>query len=116
MNALQRLIAIRGEFGHLIEEAHVFLREIRQRPIEASPVVLLCRADVDQALKRYVDGGLTERQLHEWAELLEMNDNIDYEAGEEEAIADVLFRLSTPDINEPISENLARRLRVELNA
>jgi len=70
--------------------------------------------DLDHALDQFEGGVLTGEQLQEWADTLEMNDLVLYEEGAEGAIADLLFRLSTPEINDPITPTLAHAMRDSL--
>jgi hypothetical protein len=113
-NALQRMIALEGNFDQLACEAREFLREVQKMPADDDVTALVRSSDIDAALKLYLNGVITEKQLREWSDVLEMCDYVDYESGEEEAVADVLFRLSTPEIHEPINHDLARHLRIKL--
>ena len=113
---IERLIALEGDFEKLACEARDFLRSVQKVSASDDQVGSVRVLDVDRALKLYLDGVITENRLQEWADVLEMCDYVDYESGAEEAIADVLFRLSTPEINEPISHILAQKLRDELGA
>jgi len=112
---LRRLVALEGDFGILVAESREFLYSLESLPHQKS-VTLLQRVDVDRALKLFVEGFLEGDHIQEWAEILEMNEYIDYESGEEDVIADTLFRLATPEINEPISQAVALELRAGLRA
>jgi len=113
-NALVRLIALDGDCEQLVREAREYLRNVQTPPQDSFAPLRL--ADLDRALELCVEGVLSGERIQEWAEILEMNEHVDYESGVEEAIADVLFRLSTPEINEPISQAVARELRAALCA
>lgn len=111
-DALRRLVALEGEYQKLAGDAREQLRISRtQQPTTAAVVHL---ADVDRALRLYEEGLLSGEQLQEWAEILEMNDHVEYERDAEEAVASLLFSLSSPEINEPITRAVVRRMRASL--
>jgi hypothetical protein len=76
--------------------------------------VVVGPSDVDRALRLYEEGLLSVEQLQAWAEILEMNDHVEYERDSQENVASLLFALSSPDINEPITRALVRRMRASL--
>ena len=45
---------------------------------------------------------------------MELNEHVQYECGAEEELAELLYRLSTPEINEPITRSLVQKLRKDL--
>lgn len=112
VDALLRLVALEGEYPKLARDAREQLRAWRmQQPTTAAIVGL---ADVDRALRLYEEGLLSKEQLQEWAEILEINDHVEYEREAEETIASLLFSLSSPEINEPITRVVVRRMRASL--
>ena len=111
-DALRRLVALEGEYQELARDAQEQLRILRTQHSTTAAVVRL--VDVDRALRLYEEGLLSGEQLQEWAELLEMNDYVEYEREAEEAVARLLFSLSSPEINEPITRAVVRRMRASL--
>jgi hypothetical protein len=61
-------------------------------------------------LQRCLEGEIPEADVTAWAELVEGRPSIDYESGKEEELADALFELSTPEINEPVTLEKCWRL------
>jgi len=112
-DALRRLVVLDGQYQELITDAREYLGSGEPPQVETDVVVGL--ADVERALNQYEKGALSGEQLQEWADVLEMNEHVRYECGAEEAVADLLFRLSSPEINEPITPPAVRRLRASLN-
>lgn len=112
VHALQRLVTLDGEYPELMQTARDHLPCLRGPQPAVAVVVSL--ADIDRALRSYDEGDLSADQLHEWAELLEMSDHVAYDRDAEQAIADLLFRLATPEINEPITPSVVRRMRASL--
>jgi len=111
-DALLRLVALEGEYTRLARDAREQLRAWRMQ--QSTTAVVLGLVDIDRALRLYEEGLLSGEQLQEWAEILEMNDHVEYEHDFEEAIASLLFFLSSPEINEPITRALARGMRASL--
>ncbi|NBH08601.1 hypothetical protein [Amycolatopsis sp. SID8362] len=72
-------------------------------------IVTLLPSHVVRILDRYLSGELTEGDIEGWAEALLGRDDIGLLMGFEESLKQALFELSTPDVNEPISRELARR-------
>ena len=70
--------------------------------------VVLSVADVIRSLDEYLDGNVSAAQLHEWAEGYDANDNIEFEV---EALKDVVFELTSPEINGALSVARAARIR-----
>ncbi len=112
-NTFQKFVLLDGDYKQLIRQLR-FVLENNPKPAFKRGI-LLRLVDIDHALGLYEKGALSGGQLKEWAEILEMNENIDYEDRYQEIITDVLFRLSTPEINEKITPALVRGLRVSLH-
>lgn len=113
-SSLRRLVALEGDPQALLRDARAQLRA-RQTQLLGTPVVV-GPSDVDRALRLFEEGRLSREQLQEWAEILEMSDHVEYERGSEEAIANTLFRLTSPEINEPITRVAVRRMRASLES
>jgi hypothetical protein len=78
-------------------------------------LVSLTRADIIHILERYLAGQLTAEQVTDWADLVEVRDDIGYPASERELLSDVIFRLANPNLREEITTALAKQLRSELS-
>ena len=59
--------------------------------------IALSRSALSQFVERYLNSELTESELQEIGDLLEMS--VEYEQGYEEGIAQVLFEMSSPEVN-----------------
>ena len=103
--AIQALIDLRGTVDDAIADASAF-----PSVVLTPPVTLTC-ASVGSVLDRYLGGELTASDLERWADALEGRDDVEYHLGREVVVADVLFRLSSPAINEPLSMAVVRALR-----
>jgi hypothetical protein len=76
--------------------------------------VTVTRGALRKALERFIAGEVTAHELVSWASLLEAHDRIEYEQGFEKVIADVLFSVASPQINEPLSATSCYRLVEQL--
>ena len=70
--------------------------------------VRLTMAHIKHALRRRIDSDITASDLELWADLVEGRAGIEYE--DEEQCSDLLFQLSTPEINQPLSTDVCRRI------
>ena len=61
-------------------------------------------------LGRFLDEKITAEELSQFAELLDGNEAVDYESEQREIIADVLFDLSSPEINGEITHEKVRSI------
>jgi hypothetical protein len=66
-------------------------------------------------LTRYEDGALTAQQVSDWANAVESRDDVAFDRDCEACLKYVLFQLANPGISEPLSLDLARRLKAELH-
>ena len=78
------------------------------------PVRTLHVSDIIAVLRKFLDLQISANELQEWAEVLSMNDWIAYAEEESATIADVLFQLSTPEINVPLTANSVSDLLQDL--
>lgn len=111
-NALRRLVRLEGTYQELAHDARKQLRAWRMQ--QSTMAVVVGVADLDRALRLFEEGLLSGEQLQEWAEILEMSDHVEYERDAEEAVASLLFSLSSPEVNEPITRAVVRRMRASL--
>lgn len=69
---------------------------------------VLNRSDVVQVLQAFVDGLLTTESVVEWAEFFDVNDDVELEP--DVSMPDILFELSSPEINGELDVRRAREL------
>ncbi|MEV8879849.1 hypothetical protein [Mesorhizobium ciceri] len=67
---------------------------------------VLSRSDVSNILIRYLDGKLRAEELEEWADAIELREDIRYEDESESWISDVIFTLASSALNGPITQDL----------
>jgi hypothetical protein len=77
--------------------------------------VFVTRRTLRNVLISFLNGKIDATELTAWANLVEQHgDEIAYEPGFHKLIATCIFRLSTPEINEPIDEKLCREMMGEI--
>ena len=74
---------------------------------EGEPLVVLQFSHVRSVLQRYLADEMVAAQVEEWADALECREDIDYAS---EEMSSLLFRLSTPEINDEINPTLAEEI------
>ena len=79
-----------------------------------SPLVELSCSDVVAVLELHLAGALDASQVERWADAVEGREDIEFAPGQEEVLSEVLFRLSTPEITEVLTDELAMRIVKEL--
>jgi hypothetical protein len=72
---------------------------------------ILSSTHIDAILERYLNGELTAEEVTRWAECFEARDDVGFECAN---LQEVVFRLANTEINDPITLNLATRLRKEM--
>ncbi len=80
----------------------IIKHEIQQNAkqmVDIQDVVVLHKIDVVNVMKVFLDKLISSDDLSMWAEMVEGRDGIKYEEEFKKMIADVLFWLSSPDIN-----------------
>lgn len=81
---------------------------------EAGQSLLLSSSDVARALNAFLAGEITKEEIADWAEFYDANDGVEFETNE--AIPDVIFGISSPEINGWLDDARARELLSELHA
>lgn len=107
---LQDLVQFRRHLDELESELADYDWDSQQR------LVVLSRADVSSVLSRYVDNELDTDQCRDWAEAILGRDDIGMEHEHEPVLKDLLFQISTPEINQPMTPALAREWLRRLRA
>lgn len=72
-------------------------------------LLILTRANALRLMRGYQQGELTAAECRRWAETLEGRDDVGLENGFEDLLKEFLFQISTPELFEPLTSNLAAR-------
>ena len=79
-----------------------------------APLLVLTKLDFLHVIDRLLAGEIMASQLQEWAENLEMREDVAFDEKDKELLFEILFRIATPDINEPLTQNVVQRMRDEI--
>ena len=63
---------------------------------------------------RFLGGEITAAQLQEWAENLEVREDVAFADDERDLLDDVFFRIATPMINGPLTRESVSRMKNDL--
>jgi hypothetical protein len=102
---LQRLVDYREPVEPLLQDLRKFGWDSNQE------LFILSSTHIDAILERYLNGELTAEEVTRWAECFEARDDVGFECAN---LQEVVFRLANTEINDPITLNLATRLRKEM--
>ncbi|HTA27583.1 MAG TPA: hypothetical protein VK809_07340 [Bacteroidia bacterium] len=95
---IKSLIEINADINTLIQE-------LSKYPWDSEPLITLSLRHVKNALYQYLQGNISALELENWANAVEMRDDIEYEYGNEKTISKVLSELSNPVISQPIDKD-----------
>lgn len=98
-------------------DARANLREEFERLLLHSTIenpIIVSRRTLRTALQRILANELDSDDLVAWANSIESHDQVRYEPGFEKLIADIVFRIASPEINEPLDSESYRRLISQL--
>lgn len=78
------------------------------------PLLILRKEHLIRIIDRFLAGEISGAELHQWAENLELREDVAFEDTDADMIDSVFFRLAVPEINEPLTPEVVRNLRREL--
>jgi hypothetical protein len=83
--------------------------------IHSSVPIVVIRKTLHTVLSRFMSGDLNATDIYSWANQLEGRDEVQYETGFEGTIADIIFCLSSPEINGQLTNQMCFTLIKELH-
>jgi hypothetical protein len=104
---VKSLIEGKGDINRIIEK-------LSEYSYDSEPLAVLTRENVIKLLKSFLEGNISSKDIQIWADAVEMRDDIDYEEGFEQVIADQLYILSEPEINGPLNGDTVKNIIEEL--
>jgi hypothetical protein len=81
---------------------------------EDTPLLVLKKEDLLRIIDRFLADQITAAQLQEWAENLEVREDVAFDDQERDVIDDVFFRIATPMIHEPLTAESVSRMKHDL--
>ena len=106
---LQELARFETPTGPLLQELRSFGWDW-----DGAPLLVLRKADILRVIDRFLAGQISADQLQEWAESLEVREDVAFDDRDAEVLDDVFFRIATPMINEPLTHEVVQRMRDEI--
>lgn len=76
--------------------------------------VTLTAKNISHALDMYKFGVITDKDLVDWANLIELREDIVYDAERHDAIEQAIFVLANPEINCQISYEIVENIKISL--
>jgi hypothetical protein len=70
--------------------------------------------DIVAILDRLIKGELSAEQVTDWADLVEVRDDVGMDPPHEDALQEIVFRLANPNLRDAITPALASSIRMEL--
>jgi len=104
---VKSLIEYEGDINDIIAQ-------LSKYEFDSEPLVTLTRQNIIKVIEHFLKGAISTIEIEIWADAVEMRDDIEYEQNYEKVIADILFKLSEQEINEPITANLIKGMIVQL--
>ena len=81
---------------------------------DAGKPISLSTSDIVRALNAFLAGEITKEEIAEWAEFYDANEDVEFE--DNEAIPDVIFNMSSPEINGWLDDVRAHELLLLLSS
>lgn len=82
---------------------------------DGEPLVVLAADHFQAVFSRFLGGEIDSGQLATWADNLESREDVGFDPQQEEFLKDLLSRIATPEINEPLTAGRVRSMQTELS-
>lgn len=79
-----------------------------------APLLVLTKPDFLRIIDRFLEGQIRTSQLQEWAENLEVREDVAFDEKNKELLDDLLFRIATPEVNESLTRDVVQRMKEEI--
>lgn len=107
IDILNDVVSLRGDLSSLE-------KELSKYPYYAEKAYLvITRTHLLEALKKSLDGKITLRDLVQWTNIIEFRDDLDFE---NELLQEIVFELSSPEINGEITKKRLQEMIKALSA
>jgi hypothetical protein len=104
---------ILSDLVHLRRSLADIRRELSRYPWDfEKPMVIISKQDFLNVLKKCSDGLISFEDLENWADAIELRDDIGFETDE---MLEIIFELANPDINGQLSKERLEEMIKELS-
>lgn len=73
-------------------------------------LVFLSPSHIRKVLSRFLDGEISKEDVCEWANLVEVREDIGFTEGDEDQLKELIFELANPEITHELDANRASEL------
>lgn len=81
---------------------------------DGDPLLILKKEHLVRVIDRFLAGEISAAQLQQWAENLEVREDVAFDEDERALVDPVFFRIATPEINDPLTLEVVSEMRREL--
>jgi hypothetical protein len=74
------------------------------------PIIVLHLGDIISALRKYIEGGITEVDIENWANTIECREDIEYEEIHKDIISELIHELANPTLTTRLTVPRAKHL------
>ena len=80
----------------------------------SEPLLILKKEHFLSIINRFLANQISALQLQEWAENLEVREDVAFDERNAELLDDIFFRIATPFINEPLTKEVVQKMKEQL--
>ena len=106
---LERLIALEEPLKPIQEALTKF-------KWDCEALVCLTPSHIADILRRYLDGAISADVVEDWADTVELRDDIGFQAPHESLIREVVYQLASPLLTRPLNFLKAQKLLARIEA
>jgi hypothetical protein len=93
-----------SELIHIGEGYEKAKEELATMPWDCEvPEIVLTLNDTFEIMKRFINGQIAAALLEDWADSIELRDDIGYEESNRAKIKEIIFSLANPELTNPIT-------------
>lgn len=81
---------------------------------DSDELVVLERRHLEGVLNAFISGEISASDVEEWANVVEVRDDIGFPPGDDALVRDAIFELANPILTEPLTLERARGLEKKL--
>lgn len=105
---IERLLSAQGDPHHLLAQLQQYGWDAEE------PLAILNRGHIQAVLSRYEARELAEQYVEDWANAIEGREDIAFEAGWEDRLADCIYQLANPLLTNALNRQNAKAMREKL--
>jgi hypothetical protein len=103
ISALTQLIEGQGLLSELDAQ-------LKLMPFDSEPLVTLTASHIEEMLTRFANGAISDGHVEQWADLIEVRDDIAFDPDSETKVKQVIHELANPVLFGPLDHYRAQSL------